>query len=139
MYREFDEYITEFLSDDFCLDFWYDVAVVKASKMLEGFNQRDWDVLFQELKNKSLQWKKRVAYCIEYSENGLKALLRIAETEDDELLQICIDSIRTMITSNNKEIILSNEILMKHINRLKSSSSDITKKVYQDIIGKLNS
>lgn len=141
MFKEFDEYISEFLDEDFSSDFWYDVAAIKASEMMGKFNQSDWDVLFQELNNKSLERKKKLAYCIENSESGneLKALLIMIDTTDDELSQMCVDSMKIFVIEQNKELFLKNEALVKHINRLMISSNDITKKVYQDFISKLNS
>ena len=111
-----------------------------ARKMLSRFTQQDWKKLFNNVSDKSLEYQRKLAYCIENSGNEyeLGILLSMVNTNDEELFEICVDSLREFIGTDNKQLILKNDILINQINRLLPSSSRPTSKMYEDFLKKLS-
>lgn len=108
MYKELDEYITEFSKEDSSDDYWYDVGVVYASQLIGDFNKEDWLELLQHIYEKDNMWKKRFVYCLgnQKSEEEVEVILRIIDTEDEELFVMCVDALKDLITEDNKNKIL---------------------------------
>lgn len=121
-------------------DFWYDIGVIKATDILSKFSQKDWDVLLVEINSKSLSWKRKFAYCLEDNRNinELSALLLMVNTNDNELFEICVDSLRGFTNSAEKKLILENKNLLNRINESMVSAGAATKKVYADFMEKIN-
>jgi hypothetical protein len=136
LYEEFNTYISEFTEEN---DFWYDVGAIRATEILSRFIQQDWDKLLLEINKKSLHWKKKLAYCLEsnHNANGLSALLFLVTTDDDELIEICVDSLRGFSESDIKASILVSKELLNHINESMKSAGVVTKKIYADFLKKI--
>jgi hypothetical protein len=136
LYEEFNTYISGFLDEN---DFWYDVGAIRATEILSEFLQNDWDILLMKINNKPLSWKRKLAYCLEDSRNinELSALLLMVNTNDDELFEICVDSLRGFADSEEKKLILENKNLLNRINESMVSAGTATKKIYEDFLIKL--
>lgn len=136
MYKEFDDYLSGYFHDDY----WYNEGFVIAREIIEKFQKSDWELLLKEIDNKELDWKKRLAYCIDNRDNPyeLKILLRLFESDDDELLKLTIDSLRLFDNETSKALILKNTLLRKKLNYLMNNSSDITKIMLKDYLKKMN-
>lgn len=140
MYKRFIEYMKDFLDEDSSLDFWYDIASEDASKLLLLFTDSDWLELVKELNSQPLEFKKKLAYCLDNVENAhqLKVLLLLTNTEDKELLELCIDSLRGFMNNNNTiKLISQNKVLIDDIKRALPDVSIVTRKVYEDFLSKL--
>ena len=98
MYDELNKY----LSGYFTIDYWYDEGVDIAREIISEFKESDWKMLLEEISKKDVEWKKRIAYCLYDRDNKYEwlLLLELIDTEDDELLEISLDSLRSFI---NKE------------------------------------
>ena len=59
MFSELDDYLKEFEMDEYALDYWYDEGFSIAQDMLSQFIEEDWKQLKEQLKNRSLGWKRR--------------------------------------------------------------------------------
>lgn len=46
------------------MDYWYDEGVFIAQELIQDFEKEDWMVLFANLTDKSIGWKRRLAYCL---------------------------------------------------------------------------
>lgn len=115
MYDKLDTYLTEFSKEDSSDDYWYDVGVIYASQLISDFNDDDWYKLIEHIDEKDDMWKKRLVYCLGDGERtaDVDVILKLMDTEDDELFVMCIDALKEMITENNKDKILS----CKNINK----------------------
>ena len=73
--------------DRLTLELWINSYCDSTRECLNAFKQEDWDKLFQELPAKSLIWKKRFIDCLigTTEPNQLKALISLADTDDEEL------------------------------------------------------
>ncbi|MFD1991962.1 hypothetical protein ACFSGI_18475 [Paenibacillus nicotianae] len=137
MYRELDN----LLSANTTVDSWYNDGCTIASEILSEFNKEDWGKLSIEIFNKSLEWQKKIAYCLDSNCNiyELKILLSLLETKDEELFQICIDTLRSFTTSENKQMIIKNASILQRINNLLPKSGIAVKKVLEDFVIKIYS
>ena len=84
------------------------------------------------------EWKKKTIYCFEGEHpEELPILLSIIDTDDYELFEMCVDSLRFMINDENKQRILCNNELVKKME--KEVNKGIAGKVFLDCIAKLYS
>lgn len=136
MYNEFDKY----LSGNFHDDYWYDEGVTIAQELLESFSEEDWEFLVNEFEDKTLGWRKRLAYCMDDKHNlhQLTILLTLLQDNDDELLELTIDSLRTFDTRQNKELIKTSPVLRDTLVKLMNTPSIPTKRMINDFIKKMN-
>lgn len=137
MYTEFNEYLVGYLP----MDYWYDEGFSIARGMLAKFNQQDWAMLLSELSDKSLEYKCKLAYCIESNatEHSINTLLILCNTNNQELLDICVDSLRSFTNDDeSKAAILKNSTLVNKIKNPGSNLGVATKKIYEDIKHQLN-
>ena len=104
MYDELDKY----LLCNFPIDYWYDEGVDIAREIISGFKEYDWKILLEEISKKDVEWKKRIAYCLYNCENPYEWLLlvELLHTEDDELLEISLDSLRSFINKETTEFLI---------------------------------
>lgn len=136
MFKEFDEYISEFEADDFAIDYWYDEGVFIAQEMLQDFTEEDWNVLSLNLPVKSIGWKRRLAYCLHDGENikQLEILLELIDSDDSELFELVVDSLRSFSNEESRSIIQNNEKLILKVKELLPSVGDVTKKIFQEFL-----
>jgi hypothetical protein len=139
MYKKFEEYMSDFLDEDSSPDFWYDVASAQAYAILRNFSENDWARMIKELDSRPLEFKKKLAYCLNDSSNSceLEVLLILVDTNDDELFVTCVDSLRDFINPNSKKVIKKKEILISKIDKRKETTDNMIKTVYADFLRKL--
>ena len=100
-------------------------------------NEDDWKKLEKNIITKDTEWKKKAIYCFEGEHpEELPILLSIIDTEDFELFEMCVDSLRFMITDDNRQRILCNNGLL--IKMKKEADRGISGKIFLDCITKLN-
>jgi hypothetical protein len=137
MYNEFDEYLLGYFTDDY----WYDEGFSIAREMLSEFSDEDWLKLQEEVLEKDIEWQKKLAYCIDNTSKmyELEILLTLSTVKDNELFNICIDSLRSFIIDDNyKNIVSQNEVLVRKINDLIGTpNKGIIKGIYQKFIDTL--
>jgi hypothetical protein len=137
MYNEFDKYLLGYFTDDY----WYDEGFSIARDMLSEFSDEDWLKLQDELLEKDIEWQKKLAYCIDNTSKlyELVSLLTLSMDKDNELFNICIDSLRSFITDDNyKKIVSQNEVLVRQVDDLISTpNKGIIKGIYQNFIDTL--
>ncbi len=138
MYKRFVEFMKDFLDEDSSPDFWYDIACEDARELLSMFSESDWFEMINELDFQPLEFKKKLAYCLDDNESihQLKILLLIASTQDKELFEMCIDSLRNFV-DNNRDLILQNKSLISNIKQTLPDVGVATKKVYENFLSKL--
>ncbi|EOC0418208.1 hypothetical protein ACI0Z1_002766 [Cronobacter malonaticus] len=110
MYKNFDLCISDFSDDKNPGDYWYDCAIVEASEILNQFNELDWECLFDNLSDKNIFWKIRLAECLGGLNNiyEVNIILEFIKTDDTDLFVSCIDSLRTIDLSHLSKDELAN-------------------------------
>lgn len=136
MFDEFDKYILAFASEDFSADYWYDEGADIAEKMLSEFGEDDWKTLFETVSARNTEWKKRLAYCMHDESDlyQLKVLLNLAETDDDELFEIVVDSLRCFTSEESLNLIQADLRIVPKIQESMPKAGDATKKVYEEFL-----
>ena len=137
MYDELNKY----LSGYFTIDYWYDEGVDIAREIISEFKESDWKMLLEEISKKDVEWKKRISYCLYNCDNKYEWLLLVEllnTEEDDELLVISLDSLRSFINMETTEFLTSNTAVFCKIKRLYYNSGRPIQIVLKDLIEKVN-
>ncbi|AIQ19735.1 hypothetical protein H70357_25725 [Paenibacillus sp. FSL H7-0357] len=136
MYKELDN----LLSADTSVDSWYDDGCVIASEMLSEFNPSDWVELSNQVQNKPIEWQRKLAYSLdnECNVNEFNILLSLLSTNDEELFEICIDTLRSFTNQEIKKMILDNPNILQRINDSLHTASLPVKKMLQDFLSKIH-
>ncbi len=136
MYDELEKY----LSGYFYPNYWYDEGVDIAQDIISHFTDDDWKLLLERLSKQDMEWKKRLAYCLYDNSNPyeLSVLLELLNTDDDELLEISLDSLRDFISKETIDFLLHNPQMIKRIKELYYNSSKPTQMMLKDFMNKIN-
>lgn len=113
-----------------------------ACEKLSKFSSKDWEKLSSNILTKSVDWQKKLAYCMDNTRNmnELKILLSLLNTsEDKELFEICIDTLRSFTTPENKQMILDNPSILQRVNDLLPKASIVTRRILEEFLAKLHS
>lgn len=136
MFDEFDKYIFEFAVKDFAVDYWYDEGVDIAENMLCKFEENDWKVLLEVVSERTVEWQKHLAYCMHDKSdlNQLKVLLKLVETDDSELFEIVVDSLRGFTSEESLNLIQTDSRIVSKIEELMPKVGDVTKRVFEEFL-----
>nr|WP_279294594.1 hypothetical protein [Bacillus altitudinis] len=130
------------LSADTTVDSWYDDGCLIASEILSDFSLNDWEELSNQVRNKPIEWQRKIAYCLdnECNEYELKILMDLLNTNDKELFEICIDTLRSFPIEEGKKLILEHPQILERVNNvLATTANSPVKLVLQDFLSKMNS
>lgn len=139
LYEEFDEYIFGFATEDYDIDYWYDEGTDIAENMLIGFDDNDWKMLLKSIPERTVNWKKRIAYCMHDGNNlnQLMVLLRLVDTDDDELFEISVDSLRGFTSKECLKLIQNDTEIIFKIKELYPNVGEPAKRVFEEFLKKL--
>ncbi|MCA0102826.1 MULTISPECIES: hypothetical protein [Bacillus] len=137
MYRELDN----LLSAETTEDSWYDDGCIIASDILSDFRADDWGKLKNEALTKPLEWQKKLAYCMDNngSSHEFSILLSLLSIDNEELFEVCIDSLRSFVTPESKQMILNDPSILQRINDKLPKASVPVKKILEDFLEKVHS
>ncbi|MDM5155456.1 hypothetical protein QUF88_17090 [Bacillus sp. DX1.1] len=137
MYRELDDFISAETTEDA----WYDDGCIIVSEILTEFSPKDWEELSSKVLTKPLEWQKKLAYCMDSNCNmyELTILLSLLSVEDEELFEICIDTLRSFTTLESKQMILADPSILHRVNDLLPKASISVKKILEDFLMKIHS
>ena len=102
--------LDKLLSQETTVDSWYDDGYLIARDIMTEFLEEDWKQLYGLIEDKSVEWKKKLAYSIDNQliEEELKVLFCLLDTDDEELLFMCKESLRSFDSSMIKRFPESN-------------------------------
>ncbi|GKX30350.1 hypothetical protein SH1V18_28300 [Vallitalea longa] len=134
MYERLDEYLSGYFTDDY----WYDDGFQIAEEILIEFNKEDWDRLTDSILLKPIEWQIRFAYCADSNINNeaLEILLLLCGTDNGELFETSIDSLRTYCQLDNQGIVIDNDLVDK-IQKWLPRCSIPTQKVWKEFINSI--
>ena len=110
MYTELNSLLEQNVTDDA----WYDDGFLVAQDIMNNFVAEDWKRLGEEVLSKDIDWQKKLAYCIDNQliEEELNIICKLLQVKNDELLEMCVDSLRSfdnevghLYIKNNPQII----------------------------------
>ncbi|WP_336046385.1 hypothetical protein [Solibacillus ferritrahens] len=137
MYKELDN----LLSADTTVDSWYDDGCTIAGEILLEFSLSDWDELSNQVLSKSIEWQRKIAYCLDNqcNEHELNILMSLLNTDDEELFATCIDTLRSYTSQESKRMILGSPEILQRINDLLPGASAPVRKILQDFLSIVHS
>ncbi|MGG3891372.1 hypothetical protein [Metabacillus fastidiosus] len=135
MYRELDNLISAHTTEDS----WYDDGCIIAGEILSEFSSKDWEELLSKVLTKPLEWQKKLAYCMDSSCNmyELTILLSFLSTEDEELFEICIDTLRSFTAPESKQMILDDPFILSRVKDILLKASKPVKEILKDFLVKI--
>lgn len=138
MFDEFDKYILEFAVEDFAVDYWYDEGADIAENMQHEFSNNDWKSLLEIISKRTVEWQKLLAYCMHDGNdlNQLAVLLKLAGTEDSELFEIVVDSLRGFTNRESLNLIQNNSQVVSKIKELLPKAGEAAKRVFEEFLKK---
>ena len=110
MYTELNSLLEQNVTDDA----WYDDGFLVAQDIMNNFVAEDWKRLGEEVLSNDIEWQKKLAYCIDNQliEEELNIICKLLQVKNDELLEMCVDSLRSfdnevghLYIKNNPQII----------------------------------
>ena len=110
MYTELNSLLEQNVIDDA----WYYDGFLVAQDIMNNFVAEDWKRLGEEVLSKDIEWQKKLAYCIDNQliEEELNIICKLLQVKNDELLEMCVDSLRSfdnevghLYIKNNPQII----------------------------------
>lgn len=136
MFEKLDKYLLAFDTEEYAVDYWYDEGVIIAENMLQEFCTNDWKSLVQIIPKRTTEWKKHLAYCMHDGNdmNQLMVLLTLINTEDIELLEIVVDSLRGFSSEESLSLIQNNIQVLSKIKELMPKVGVVTKRVFEEFL-----
>ncbi|KAA9002078.1 hypothetical protein F4V43_13535 [Paenibacillus spiritus] len=137
MFKELDN----LLSAEATVDSWYDDGCVIASEILLEFSPSDWDELSNQVLSKPIEWQRKIAYCLDNKCNvhELNILISLLSTNDSELFEIGIDTLRSYSNQESRNMILDNTQILQRVNDLLPTASIPVRKILEDFRAKIRS
>lgn len=113
MYTELDNLLKQNVTDDA----WYDDGFLIAQDILNDFTNDDWHKLSEEVLSKDIEWQKKIAYCIDNQliEEELNVICKLLQVDDEELLEMCLDSLRSFDNELGHKFIKKNPQIIKMV------------------------
>lgn len=134
MYKDLDN----FLYEETTINSWYNDGFLIAQDMLTQFSSENWEELSKNVLNKPLEWQKKLIYCLDndINENELNIIAKMLTINDQELFDMCIDSLRSFNNEIGKEFVLSNPSFTKIVKERIPYAGVATQKILQDFLDK---
>lgn len=104
--------------------------------MLCEFKEDDWKTLLEAVSERTIEWQKHLAYCLNDKSdlNQLKVLLSLVDTDDNELFEIVVDSLRNFTSEESLNLIQAESRIVSRIEELMPKVGNVTKKVFEEFI-----
>lgn len=120
-------------------DYWYDVGVVEVQNMLEKFSKREWDLLERLIKDKSVEWQKKLIYSFDDvgNEQEIKIIMKSINTDNSELFEICIDTLRCLLNEKTRKLIWEKPGLLEKVRSMAIKTDSISSTIYMDFLEKV--
>ncbi|MCY7514631.1 hypothetical protein, partial [Bacillus safensis] len=123
---------------DTTVDSWYDGGCLIASEILSDFSLNDWEELSNQMLNKPIEWQRKIAYCLdnECNEYELNILIDLLNTNDKELFEICIDTLRSFPIEEG----MKHPQILERVNHVVATTENsLVKVIFQGFLSKMNS
>ena len=129
------------MSGYFHTNYWYDEGVEIAQDIISNFTDKDWEQLLKKLPKQNMEWKKKLAYCLYNDKNKyeLLTLIELLHTEDKELLEIVLDSLRSFMNQETTNFLMHDTEIVNQIKNLYyHNTSRIIHIMLTDLVYKIN-
>ena len=132
MYKELDD----LLSEESSIDSWYDDGFLIAQSIMNDFSENDWKNLSLNVLNKSLEWQKKLVYCLDNQiiQEELEIIGKLLCTEDDDLLEMCIDVLRSFDNEIGHAYVNAHPEIIAKVKEKLDKAGNVTKMMLQSFL-----
>lgn len=132
MYRELDK----LLSEESTIDSWYDDGFLIAQNIMNDFSGNDWEKLSNDVLNKDLEWQKKLVYCLDNQiiQEELEIIGKLFCTKDDELLEMCIDALRSFDNEMGHRYVKMYPQIIEEATKRMDMAGNATKKMLESFL-----
>lgn len=134
MYNE----LNELLNEDVTSDSWYDDGYLIAQDIMNQFSDNDWNILNKEILNKDIEWQKKLIYAIDNQiiKEEIDIIGIMLQVDNDELIEMCIDALRSYDNEMGKEYIKNNPQIITEVRKRSEKADGIVKKMLENFLAK---
>ena len=132
MYTELNSLLEQNVTDDA----WYDDGFLVAQDIMNYFVAEDWKRLGEEVLSKDIEWQKKLAYCIDNQliEEELNIICKLLQVKNDELLEMCVDSLRSFDNEVGHLYIKNNPQIIQMVKSRKKNAGTIEKIILEKFL-----
>lgn len=130
------EELNNLLMENVTEDAWYDDGCVIAKDILSEFSEDDWNCLNDVILSRNSEWQKKIVYCLDNQliEEELKIICKLLQSDDNELLEMCIDSLRSFDNEVGHKFMKKNPQVIQMVkNRIKGAGI-VEKKMMENFL-----
>ena len=130
------EELNNLLMENVTEDAWYDDGCVIAKDILSEFSEDDWNCLKDVILSRNSEWQKKIVYCLDNQliEEELKIICKLLQSDDNELLEMCIDSLRSFDNEVGHKFMKKNPQVIQMVkNRIKGAGI-VEKKMMENFL-----
>ena len=125
------------LSQDYSTDSWYDEGFLFARELLDKFTEHDWNEIIILSEHRDVEWEKKIVYCVNKDYyRGLDLIRKIIKSNDRELKEMCIDSLRDYDSDVLRRYFREHDELNDCIHGFDANDSIIGKKIMDDLMAR---
>ena len=132
MYIELDN----LLSEESTTDSWYDEGFLIAQDIMNDFSEDDWEKISNDVLNKDLEWQKKLVYCLDNKiiQEELEIIGKLFSTKDDELLEMCIDALRSFDNEMGHRYVKMHPEMIEEATARMDMVGNATKKILESFL-----
>lgn len=132
MYKELDD----LLSEESTIDSWYDDGFLIAQDIMTNFLKEDWEELSENVLHKHPEWQKKLVYCLDHQiiEEEIAIINKLFDTEDEELLEMCIDALRSFDNELGHTYISRHPEIIEMAEKKMHAAGNATKRMLQNFL-----
>lgn len=106
----------------------------------QDFTADDWKKLSNDVLNKNLEWQKKLVYCLDNQIiwEELEILDKLFCIKDDELLEMCIDTLRSFDNEIGHAYVETHPHIIKEAKKRMDIAGSATKKMLQSFLNIFN-
>jgi len=136
MYRELDN----LLSEESTIDSWYDDGFLIEQNIMNDFSGKDWEELSNDVLSKDVEWQKKLVYCLDNQiiQEELEIIGKLFCTTDDELLEMCIDALRSFDNEMGHRYVKMHPQIIEDAKKRIDLAGNATKRMLQSFLENFN-
>jgi len=139
MFNKYSDYISHFSNDLNANDYWYDIAILHASELLDSFTEQDWILLENSFLDRSNGWLARFCESVDNTTNKkvLPILLVLVTCDEKEISFKALDALNSLPLPISELLAISDKI-KKAIQKIKMKAGVVDRVVLNALEEKLN-
>lgn len=132
MFEELDDLLSQNVTEDS----WYDDGYLIAQDILSEFSKDDWNYLNELILSKNIEWQKKIVYCLDNQliEEELNVICKLLQIEDKELLEMCVDSLRSFDNPVGHQFMKKNPQVIQMVKNKIEGAGLVEKKILENFV-----